>query len=169
MQTEHCDNMCRCLCFGAGRLPWELVSTQQCKLVCLCWMIYTPDLVVNQYQSWWMQGAPTGKPSSYVCQGEEKIHKYLCYKWMRCSTQCFLWSFVSCDMSVEGVICSFFGLSTPCHVASTVQCQLWMFGESPSVLSLFLWCAVTNKGDNTMSSYGLAEGYGRKSILFLFN
>lgn len=69
----------------------------------------------------------------------------------------------------EGVTCSFFGLSTHCHMASTVQCQLWMFGESPSVLSLFLWCAVTNKGDNTISSYGLADGYRRKSILFLLN
>lgn len=66
----------------------------------------------------------------------------------------------------EGVTCSFFGLSTPCHVASTVQWQLWVFGDSPSVLSLFLQCAVTNKGDNTMSSYGLFNEYGRKSILF---
>lgn len=66
----------------------------------------------------------------------------------------------------EGVTCSFFGLSTPCHVASTVQCQLWMFGESPSVFCLFLWCAVTNKEDNARSSYGLANEYERENILF---
>lgn len=57
----------------------------------------------------------------------------------------------------EGVTCVFYGLSTPYHVASTVQCQLGMFGEFPSVLSLFLWCAVTNKGDKAMSSSGIAD------------
>lgn len=62
---------------------------------------------------------------------------------------------------------------TPCHM----DCHPLSHGqlsavsavdvcESPSVLSLFLWCAVTNEGDNTVSSYGLANEYGRENILF---
>lgn len=68
----------------------------------------------------------------------------------------------------EGVTCSFFGLSTPCHVASTVQWQLWMFGDSPSVLSLLLWCAVTNKDNNTLRSYGFLMSMEGKAFSFNF-
>lgn len=78
------------------------VSTQQCKLVCLCWVIHMAVLVDNLCQR--MQGAPARKHSSYVCQGQERIYKYLCDEWMGCSTQGFLWSFVSCDMSVLWIL-----------------------------------------------------------------